>query len=167
MARLVKCPICDKMNEKENTVHHKNRYYCPDCLKKKQEEAEKHRKEPNDWDKLFRYLCELYGHKPTGRMFKQLGDFKKPPYNYTNMGMLLTLKYFHETLDNPVKQDTGIGIIPYVYDEAKKNFLRLQKINETNINAEYNDSKLYIKVKPETITKKRHKIDFETLEDDR
>lgn len=149
------------MNEKEEAEQHGNRYYCPRCLKEKKEESKQN---SDGWDELYEYLCELYGGKPTGRMFKQLGEFRKPPYNYINTGMLLTLKYFHETLGNPVIEGTGVGIIPYVYEEAKNNYIKQQEINNANSEREYNETKTYIKINP--IKNHNHKsiIDFEALE---
>jgi hypothetical protein len=38
---------------------------------------------------------------------------------FTYNGILYTLKYFFEVLGNKVSEDMGIGIVPYVYTEAK------------------------------------------------
>ena len=34
--KKVKCPVCGKMNDKENTVIKNKRYYCPACLEQQQ-----------------------------------------------------------------------------------------------------------------------------------
>ena len=161
MAKKYKCPVCEKMNDAEEAEKHKSRHYCPDCLKNKLEEAKNN---SDGWEELYNYLCELYGGKPTGRMFKQLGEFRKPPYNYLNTGMLLTLKYFHETLGNPVIEGTGVGIIPYVYEEAKNNYIRQKEINEINSEREYNETKKYIKISPIKNHNQKSTIDFNVLE---
>lgn len=129
MARKVKCPSCETLNDKEDTIEIGKKYYCKECAQAKEELSKANK---SDWDELFEYITELYGEKPNGLMYKQLGEFRKDPYNYTNKGMYLTLKYFHEALENPVKQDTGLGIIPYVYDKAKKNFIENMDISNYN-----------------------------------
>lgn len=161
MPRLLKCPVCGTMSEKENTKEHKKRYYCPECLDKKLEEAKKN---SDGWEELYEYIYDLYGQKPTGRMFKQLGEYRKPPYNYTNTGILLTLKYFYEIMGNKVLEGTGIGIVAYVYEEAKQNYIKTMNINKQNLEIEYNDDKKYIQVKSTKHNNKGKIIDFENLE---
>lgn len=163
MARLVKCPVCGKMNNKEDTKVFRKRYYCIDCLKQKKIEIEKKKAVKDDWDILYNYLVELYGEKPTGFMFKQLGEYRKAPYNYTNMGILLTLKYFYETLGHKIKKGVGLGIVPYEYENAKNNFIRQRKVDEANSNMEYNNKKTYVKIVPEENSTKKGLIDFNSL----
>ena len=163
MARTYKCPVCGKMNILEEAEKHNKRYYCHECLQNKLEEAKNN---SDGWDELFNYIYELYGEKPTGRMFKQLAEYRKPPYNCTNTGMLLTLKYFYETLGNPVIEGTGVGIIPYVYEEAKNNYIRQKDINEANQERQYNGTKKYIKINPIKNHNEKPIIDFNALEVD-
>lgn len=189
--RSVKCPYCSSTNDKTDAVFHekKKRWYCPDCLTKMEKEA---KKKAEDWDNLYRYLERLYGSKPpkgagfdqfpdkeynpkkhgvkpTGMMFKQLGEFRKPPYNYTDAGMLLTLKYFHETLGNEVIKEAGVGIIAWTYEKAKKNFLRQRKVDKANIGKSFKSTVIKMKVSP-TKNVKRLKpiniIDIENVEVD-
>jgi len=113
------------MNEKENTEIIDNRYYCIECAENRKKEKERNK---NGWEELFEYICELYNIDTlTGMMFKQIKDFREN-YNYKNKGMYLTLKYYYETLENEIKEDTGLGIIPYYYERAKQYFLEKQEI---------------------------------------
>lgn len=148
MARKYKCPQCGEMNDEENSILYKKRRYCKDkdCLKIKEEEDSEKNSKNDDWVELYEYITELYGSPPTGMMFKQLGEYRKEPFNYTNKGMYLTLKYFYETLKNPVLNGTGLGIIPYVYDEAKKNFIENMEINSYNDEFEINEKPKLISV---------------------
>ena len=131
--KRVKCPICNRLNSKEDTEFFKRRYYCKGkCIEEILQQQEKKDQNKEDWSELYEYIVELYGHKPTGIMFKQLGDFRKDPYNYTNKGMYLTLKYFYKTKEQSVLEDRGLGIIPYVYEEAKKNYLKQMEVSEYN-----------------------------------
>ena len=90
------------MNPENESIVYKNRHYCESCLELKKEEQERKDTKNDDWVELYEYIVELYGHSPTGMMFKQLGEYRKPPYEYTNKGMYLTLKYFYETMGNSV-----------------------------------------------------------------
>jgi hypothetical protein len=138
--KKVKCGICSKMNFKEDSTKVGRRYYCNGkCLEEILQEQEKKDQNKEDWSELYEYIVELYGYKPTGIMFKQLGAFRKDPYNYTNKGMYLTLKYFYETKGQSVIENKGLGIIPYVYEEAKRNYLEQMEVSEYNNGYESNE----------------------------
>lgn len=134
---LVKCPKCKKENEKSETMQIGTRYYCLECGEQRQEEIDKH----NDgWDELFEYICKLYGiKKPTPMMFKQIKDFRVEPYEFTNKGMYLTLKYYHELLGNSVLEGSGIGIIPYYYEKAKKHYIEVKNIKKHILDFEHEE----------------------------
>lgn len=56
------------------------------------------------------------------RIKKQIKDCVEK-YHYSYSGILKTLQYFFEIKKNPIeKANGGIGIVPYVYDDAKKYF---------------------------------------------
>lgn len=144
MARKVKCPSCKKMNDKENTKIISNRHYCIECAKKREEEIARNR---DDWDELFEYICELYGMETlTGLMFKQIKEFKES-YNYTNKGMYLTLKYYYETLGNEVKDNTGLGIIVFYYEQAKQHFVESVLVKKHTEAFEENEKLNIVKIK--------------------
>ena len=114
MARKVKCPECGTYNDKENTVYHNSKYYCKICFENKQKEAQ-------DYKNLVAYICELYQiEAPTRWMLKQIKDYKEQ-FNFTYRGIKTTLHYFYEIQEgNSVEDSMGIGIVPFVYDEAKR-----------------------------------------------
>lgn len=145
--RKYKCPECGSMNDKEDATLIGKRYYClGDCTDKTLEAQESKNRNKEDWEELFEYISEIYGHPPTGMMYKQLGEFRKDPYNYTNKGIYLTLKYFYETRGHQALKNSGIGIVPYVYEEAKQNYITQMKVSEHNINFESQESKEYVKI---------------------
>ncbi len=75
---------------------------------------------------LFDYICEIFNIKqPTGFIFKQMKDFRGEGYNYTDIGMYYTLKYYYDILENKVIEGTGIGIIPYYYEKAKAHYKKV------------------------------------------
>jgi hypothetical protein len=102
------------MNDKENTVENQKRYYCPSCCDDKVKAAKQYRD-------LIEYICKLYDiDAPTMVMVKQIKDFKDN-HGYSHIGMQSTLEYFYEIQEgNSVDDSMGVGIIPYVYDEAKQ-----------------------------------------------
>lgn len=141
----VKCPTCGTMNEKTDTEKVGSRYYCKSCGENKSEEVNANK---DGWDELFEYICKLYDiKKPTGAMFKQLGEFRNEPYKYSNTGMYLTLKYFHDVLDNPVLEGSGIGIIPYMYEQAKQHFIEIMNVDEYMENFKPHEETKNIKIK--------------------
>lgn len=168
--RPVKCPECGKTNSnREDTVLHKKRYYCKgECIDSKLEDEENKSESNADWVILYEYIVEMFGHKPDGRMFKQLGEYRKPPYEYTNLGMYLTLKYFFDTKEHKTIQGTGLGIIPYVYEEAKQNYIKQMEISEYNTEFASSEHVKRIKV---TDNNKKNKlrvqlISFDDIDDE-
>lgn len=144
MARKVKCPKCNKLNDKERAKQISNRYYCITCAEEREKEIERNK---DSWELLFDYICDLYNISTlTGMMFKQIKDFRDN-YNYKNMGMYLTLKYYYEILENEVKEDTGLGIIPYYYERAKKHFLEVKDVENYLEDFEFSESPKIIKIK--------------------
>lgn len=57
--------------------------------------------------------------------------------NYTYTGMLKTLKYFYEVRGNSIeKAEGGIGIIPWVYDEAFTYWVAIWEAKQKHENIE-------------------------------
>lgn len=125
MTRKVKCPECGTYNDKENTVYHNSKYYCKICFENKQKEAQ-------DYKNLVAYICELYQiEAPTGWMLKQIKDYKEQ-FNFTYRGIKTTLHYFYEIQKgNSVEDSMGIGIVPFVYDEAKRFYIEKKAVKDS------------------------------------
>ena len=45
----------------------------------------------------------------------------------TYTGMRLTLEYFFSIRKNDLSKSRGVGIIPYVYDQARNYYMKLEK----------------------------------------
>ncbi len=144
--RKVKCPECGTFNDKENTVLHNNRYYCKVCYENKIREAQ-------DYKDLIAYICELFEiDAPTPLMCKQIKDYKEQ-FNYTYRGMKTTLHYFFEIQEgNDPADSLGIGIIPFVYEEAKKFYIDKKAVKDSvtacNIEVVQNTKRIIRKVSP-------------------
>lgn len=127
---LVKCLKCGKMFDANTVPFEKprsNRYahiVCPtdgdnSIPKKELSQEEKDRLE------LVDYITKLFGDQLSPRAWKQMDEFKKE-YKYTYSGMLKTLKWWYELKGNSIEKSYGgIGIIPYVYNEASQYYYAL------------------------------------------
>jgi hypothetical protein len=73
-----------------------------------------------------------------GFITKQIKEYETQ-LGYKLKGIQMSLYYFHEVQGNPVQSDEnnqkyktrGIGIVPYIYDEAKDYFLKMQQIQNS------------------------------------
>lgn len=157
MARQVKCPYCELKLDKEEAHIYKKRYYHVKCFEAWRTEVE-HRKE------LLEYICELYHlEAPTGMMLKQIKEFQED-YKYKLKGIELALKYFHDTLGNSVQEGAGIGIVPFVYEEAKKHYVMKMKVEESVENSAPKEVKTVEVYSPKfTYKSKVQQIDISSL----
>lgn len=124
MARQVKCAYCENKVDKEEAHVYKKKNYHEKCFQIWEQEK-------IDYENLKTYICELHRLDfPTGVMLKQIKNYKEENL-YKYRGMELALRYFYETLDNKVRQGDGIGIIPYVYEDAKLHYIKQQNIKKS------------------------------------
>ena len=132
MARKTKCPACSLFFDRDIMpyVHHKNRYYHEDCYNKNLSLEQKQLVEKAELEK---YICELFNIKEiTPRIMKQMNDYVKIN-GFTYKGIQLTLYYFFELKGNPLSKSNGaIGIVPFVYSDAKEFFQKKAQAEETN-----------------------------------
>lgn len=120
----------------------KSRYVHKKC-------AEVHPKD--DIEQMTIFLIKLFNLKNDyilPRYMKQLSQYEKE-YNFTYSGMLKALKYWYEVKQHPVDQDKGVGIIPYIYAQAKEYYYALWLAEQQN--AKIQDYKAFIP-KDEVIT---------------
>lgn len=116
---MVKCLYCGQMFDAnmESFVKPNARRYahksCAQSVEENQSQEEKDKKE------LEEYIKHLFGINSISVKIKKQMDTFKIEKNYSYSGMRKTLKYFFEIRGNPIeKANGGIGIIPWVYDEA-------------------------------------------------
>lgn len=117
--RIVKCKYCgiqfDRNAEPAVEVSAR-RYAHKACADKYQETVSQ---EELDYAELEKYIKKLFNLQVVNaKIKKQIRDFRQE-YNYTYTGMLKTLYWWFEIRKNSIEQaQGGIGIIPFVYDEA-------------------------------------------------
>lgn len=155
MARTKPCcgECANEVDDKTVATKQGVKWYHNDCLAKRETRIA-------DMYELYEYLVEIFHLQdkiPTPLMMKQIKTFKEE-YNYTYKGMYLTLKYFHETLGNPV-DSRGIGIIPYVYEDAKQHRIEINKIKKESASMVVNENGSGVVI--EHVTIKKTKDDYQ------
>lgn len=138
MARLPACPDCGiDIVDKKQSKRISNRWVCLPCVEKREQIT-------NDRQELYDLVAELFFIKyPTGMMMKQIKDYKED-LEYTYKGMTLSLVYWTETLNNTMSNAKGVGIIPYIYEDAKKFYIEKMNIKREveNMEGEFTSKKV-------------------------
>lgn len=117
--RIVKCKYCgiqfDRNAEPAVEVSAR-RYAHKACADKYQETVSQ---DELDYIELEKYIKKLFSLQVVNaKIKKQIRDFRQE-YNYTYSGMLKTLYWWFEIRGNSIEQaQGGIGIIPFVYNDA-------------------------------------------------
>ena len=149
MARHATCPRCNQIIEvKENFKVYKNKKYHIKCYKELVDEL--YNKSKNDQDskqELYEYICKLFNLKEITPLIKIQLDKYYTEYEFTYDGMLYTLQYFYGIMENDINKCEGIGIIPYVYQEAKEFYLLKDHLQKIDMIGNPVENKI-IKIKP-------------------
>lgn len=129
--QFYKCPYCKEQVSAEESIKKGRRYYHSDCLEKRNQQKTQKEIDGEEYKDLIKYICEdLYQIKtPTGQILSQIKQFKNE-YGYRYKGMELALRYHYEILGNRIRENDGVGIIPYVYEKAKQQYIKKQNIAE-------------------------------------
>lgn len=77
---------------------------------------------------LIEYICQLFGYKrPPSKVYTQMTKYIEEQH-YTYVGILNTVRYFYEIKNGAKdKANGGIGIVPYVYEEANAYYSKVEK----------------------------------------
>lgn len=123
----------------------------------------------NDKEILEDYICEKHNLSMiTPNLIKQINQFIEK-YNYTYREILGTLTYFYDIKNNdPYKNRDTLGIVPYMYKEAKAYWLSISNSKEINSNKKieaYIPKKIEIIISPPKRNIKE-KTQFSFLEDE-
>lgn len=130
---MVKCFYCGEVFDASTTPYVKpnsRRYAHKTCA---QTAEENKIQEEKDKELLEKYIKDLFGiNCISPKIKKQIETFKKDK-NYSYTGIYKTLKYFFEIKGNSIeKANGGIGIVPFVYDEAYLYWRALWEARERN-----------------------------------
>ena len=138
--QIVKCPFCEQDLDRntEEFTKKATRYYHKECLEKmeleKKEKSAIKSKRTIDRDKLspderdrrdlLDYALRILNKNPERKddiilITTQIKRIKEE-HGYSYRGMLSTLQYFYEIRSESPYNSVGIGIVPFVYEEAKE-----------------------------------------------
>lgn len=145
-----------------------NDLFCPFCKKKIDRDKDLYRRLPGGWfaheecaviedqrkktpeEELSLYIMKLYDIAFVSPYMKRQIEKYHAEYQYTYTGMLRSLKYWYEVKRIPFDKTKGVGIIPYIYQEAYDYY---HAIWEANQKAKLNEKTIYNKTIEEvTIT---------------
>lgn len=147
MGRLVKCAFCGETVDKDVTIRHEDKNFHENCV-----EEHKAKKE------IYAYVAQVFKFKsvnrPGPKIISQLKNFREK-YGYSYKQILIALQYHFDIQKGSVKNaNEGIGIVPYVMEDALAYYERFTKKQEkiaTNIAKQINNDTvetITIKAKP-------------------
>ena len=128
--------------------------------------AEKNKKEKTkeeiDKENLQKYIKQLFGLSTlSAKINKQIDRFVKEN-QYTYSGIHRSLIYFYEIKRNSVdKANESLGIVPWIYDEAKRYYYNLwlaQQKNSDKVIEDYKPNEIIITISPPERKVKKRKI---------
>lgn len=128
----VKCLFCEQYFDRNKIPNVKigNRYAHKECYDAQSEETLQNKK---DEGQFFSFVKKIYGTDYNYKMIETQAKRMMKDYGYTWSGMAGTLYWFYIINKGSIEDGNGgIGIIPYVYDEAKKYFERIARVEESN-----------------------------------
>lgn len=170
MAKKVKCPHCLLTFDRETVpcVHIKNRYLHLSCHEAINSNITQEQQDEKDLDN---YIMTLF--KTTyvdARVKKQIKSMMLK-YGYGYSGILKTLVYWYEVKKNSIeKANGGIGIVPYVFEDAKKYFYAIFVAQEKNKDK---DAQSFVRkgrtvtiISPKRTVKKMRLVDLDALEEE-
>ena len=165
MAHIVTCVYCRQKFDRDKVDFIQvspRRYAHKECSEL---EGQRLYKEEADKIALENYIIKLLKIEyVTPRIRKQLNTYVEQ-YGYTYSGMHKALIYFYEIKGNsPERANGGVGIIPYVYQDAYNYYYALWEANQNNKDKVIEDYvPLQIEVKipsPQKKVKKRELFSF-------
>lgn len=131
---MVKCLYCGEQFDRlsEPNIKLGRRYAHQKCYENQDAEVLKNQE---DEHKFWEYIKEIYGSDYNFISIKKQVESYIKEYNFTYSGMLKSLKWFYEVKGNSKESSNGrVGIIPYIYEDAKKYYYGLYLAQQKNKN---------------------------------
>ena len=159
---IVTCSICKKQINKKTDQYKQlsnGKYAHLLCIELEE------KREKTDAEKLDLYIMELfdwdYVHP---RVKRQISDFIEE-YNFTYSGIQKSLEYFYKVKGNSLdKANGGIGIVPYIYQDAYNYYYALWEAKQKNVGIKIRDYVVDVKeisiTPPQRHLKKRKLFTF-------
>lgn len=161
MARLLKCyGFCHEKYEKSELTNYKSKNYCSKCLAQKKKDDEGR----NTLHLVIMSLFEIP--YPNGQMLRQMKMFREDR-NYDYEDQAKALLYAKHQLKKKMHPKYGLGLIPYVIDDAVKYHAEQTKKMEEmkDKGTAYESDVIFVKPKNIDLDKKRKEkiIDMEDI----
>ena len=130
---MITCRVCKTKIDKDSAICLKPKTYvcCEECKEQyisKENNKVNKSKDSQDRQEFIAYLKSMcnqeLNYKIVGSMLKKM---MKDNTSFTYNGMKYTLWYIRDVLNINI---TGVGIIPYYYDEAKRYYDKKQKMKQ-------------------------------------
>lgn len=159
MARQVKCPRCSEYGDRENMVEVRTeksvRWWHAECRKE-------HETHANQYKSLIEFVCQLFGvQTPPMNIVRQIQKYHTE-YGWSYLSIQIALEYFFVILDKPVGKHKTIGIVPYIYDDAKDYFIKMRNIvSQKEITVD--EETIKISTSQSKKKKRRKNINFDDL----
>ena len=129
----VKCPYCDKYFHRELEEYvqvNKTRYAHKACYERHTAEMTQ---EERDKEILEKFIKQLFQIDTISQKIKtQIKDYHENK-KYTYSGIYKSLVWFYQIKKNPIeKANGGIGIVPYVYEDARAYYTAMWLAQQQN-----------------------------------
>lgn len=134
MAHKVKCLQCGEIFDRDviEYVQVGRRYMHKVCPNTFHADPEKVKIE-QEKNQFYNYVKQIYGPKYNYQLINSQAESYIEEYGYTWSGMAGTLHWFYDIKHGSKdKGNGGIGIIPYVYDQAKEYYITIAKAEKEN-----------------------------------
>ena len=141
---IVKCLYCGEQFDRNDPSNHfvkiKRRYAHKNCAEEYENSLTQEQK---DLKSLIEYIKELLKEDYNFmKVKKQIEDYHEK-YDYSYSGMLRSLKWFYEVKNNSIdKANGGIGIIPFIYNDAYKYYYNIYLAQQKNKDIENYHTKI-------------------------
>lgn len=149
MSHLVICTKCGKRFDRDSVQAVKtsarryahaecdpdNKDFVPLVIKEKKKKKTTEKAEDPDRKALFDYIKKVYGQNANYALInKQIKEYQNE-YNYTLSGILKSLVYWYDVKANsPDQSNGGIGIVPFIYQQAYNYYYSLFVAKNQNKN---------------------------------
>lgn len=134
MAHVVKCPYCGKSFDRDKMLDfvqvNSRRYAHTQCHTAHLAQMSQEEKDLMALEAYIKKLLNL--DTINARVRKQITDYHNNQ-NYSYTGIMKALTYFYEVKGNSTeKANGGIGIVPYVYQDAFNYYYHIWMAKQTN-----------------------------------
>lgn len=148
---MPKCKSCDKTLKREEMLlipNIKRAYVCNDkCLE------QYNNKKNTPYRKLMDYINTVTNGDANFPMIAKQIKSMVDEEGFSYEGILLTLQYLYELEGKELQFDSGIAIVPYVYDKAEKYCIKKQNVLRKATNFEFNNNVRKVVIRPHKNTK--------------